>query len=920
MLSEEQLAGRISEEASATIALCQRGREIGSAIQAAIDAEAAEQLRRSHAALEDALAKLRNDHKTALAKDLARLQIPEVPSQAEWTSPSFRTYSERANGGIETASLHLGSLAFKVQAWHIRIPLRLELLNHCNLILICEQECRPKAVSILQSLLLRTLVTVVPGKMLLRCFDATEHGRAFSAFLQQLPTALTEGKAGFDTRDFDMLMAGLEARVAFVAQRLLNAATPTLWCHNTASKGDLEPYYAVAIDNVGDLDKDRTQRILKLMKDGPQAGLFTILTSQNLDPIRKCPAGQDVIQSSLIITLTKSGIQAEQGGVRLNREFELDRFPDATTADGIFSSLTALHKRLSDETVPFIPGPPAQWSTGDCLAGIDIPIGHAKAGGDLHLVFNEDAFTGALVVGSSGQGKSNLLHVIIARLMLAYAPSHLNLFLLDLKGTEFNLYEKVRLPHIKMILSDMSQKLGLAILREFDNELTNRKKRLAAQRAQKLSDYNKSAPTHSLPRLVIVIDEFQKLFTGDMSLSREAETLTTNLLRQGRSYGVHLIMASQNLSPQTTPRDIKTMFPIKIVLKFNTPSDYTTVLEDNHDLATQLTKPGQAAHYDGAGPLKQFIIPFLPFKDLDPILNQLGTALTARGEQPSELVFLNGEEESDVRRNTRLLNAITRGGTGEAIQIWLGDAFSLTGTASIFLRRQKASNLLIGCQERHFEPALQLACLSMLAVLAHNNKTSCYIFQRKTPLTSATLQALTSAFPTRIHTIAEDDVEAIHELAKTIKDLDHSAQMGPALLLFPGLHKFHTLGTDFHAIYNRPVTRAPAPAPTVAESLQVMLEKGPTVGFHSFVLSDAPSKLDRNTLANFNLRIAFRLADTDSLSLFQGNYAVGLPDGLAVVADRDESSQTQEFRPYITIDPAWLDNQIATLKTRQIPA
>jgi hypothetical protein len=86
------------------------------------------------------------------------------------------------------------------------------------------------------------------------------------------------------------------------------------------------------------------------------------------------------------------------------------------------------------------------------------------------------------------------------------------------------------------------------------------------------------------------------------------------------------------------------------------------------------------------------------------------------------------------------------------------------------------------------------------------------------------------------------------------------------------------------------------------------------------VLSDAPSKLDRNTLANFNLRIAFRLADTDSLSLFQGNYAVGLPDGLAVVADRDESSQTQEFRPYITIDPAWLDNQIATLKTRQIPA
>lgn len=918
MQNEEQLTARIQEEAEALLDLCARGLEISKVIQHTLAADAVLQKQRSRTSLDGAVAQLRQDCKTSLARELANLRSTEVPSQSEWTSPSFQIFSDTSNGGLGAEALRFGSLAFDVIGKRVRIPLTLDVLGRCNLILSWGANGRTQVVSIFQSILLRSLATVIPGKLLLRCFDAKDHGRAFSVFLQNLPTDVSGGEAGVNNHDFDLLVTELEKRIAAVAQKLLNDKTPTLWDYNKATKGELEPYFILTVDNCADLDKDRLNRVLKIMQNGPQAGVSTILAASNVDSIRKCPGGEEVLKSSLLLNVSNSGVQLEQGGFRLSREIELDLFPDGAQAANIFSAINKVHKQLADETVPFVLDPTGQWSTGDCLAGIAVTIGRTKAGEGMRLLFNEDAFTGALVVGSSGQGKSNLLHVIIARLMLTYSAKHLNLCLLDLKGTEFNIYARSRSPHVKMILSDMSQKLGLAILREFEGELQRRKRLLSGLQKQKLSEYNKSPGVETLPRLVIIIDEFQKLFTNDVGLSREAEAIVTNLLRQGRSYGVHLIMASQNLSPQTTPRDIKTMFPIKIVLKFNSLSDYATVLEGSDDLDALLTKPGQAMHYAGTGTPTPFTIPYLPFSELEPILQQVATVLASKGEMPSEMVFLNGEEDSDIRKNGTLLNTITRGGTEGPIPLWLGDAFSLSGSASVTLRRQKAANLLIACQDRHLQSAINVVCVSILAVLAHNPNSRCFVIQSKTPGAESLLPLMTAAFPARIQVVAEDDVNAIHKLAESIKSAARSQPTETVLVIFPGIQKFNTLGGDFQNIYNRPVIRTPVPAPTLAESLQVILEQGPTMGFHSIVLTDSPSRLERSTLGNFNLRIGFRLTDTDSLSLFQTKDAEALPDGLAVLLDRGEASLGQEFRPYLNIPPDWLEKQISTIKARQV--
>jgi DNA segregation ATPase FtsK/SpoIIIE, S-DNA-T family len=922
MSSEETLTRKILDQAGSVLKLIRLGQNISLTLESQLTADADDGRRLRQERYTEVIRRLQEGYRNSLARELGKLQIPLAPSQSEWDAPDFRIYTDFANGGIETTSIRLGSVAFHAHGHRVRIPLQLDTLFDSNPILFWKESNRAQAVAHFQAILLRHLATVTPGRLLLRCFDAKEHGRAFASFIQRLPAEISGDRAGVDIQDFNSFLAAMDQRIASVSQRLLNAKTPTLLDYNRLTKGELEPFILFAIDNFGDgMEKDHIQRVIQIAQNGRKAGVFTLLACSNLEQVRKAPTATAFLDGSLQITVNASDVQLQQEGVHLSRDVSMDVFPDDAVAEKIFAEIRAAHQKRANRTVAFDVTPTNQWANGDCLTGIDIPIGLMGDGAEMRLVFNEEGLTGALLVGAPGKGKSNLLHVMITRLMLSYSPNHLNLYLLDLKGVEFNIYEKHRNPHIRMILSDMDQKLGLSMLRDFEGELARRKRLLSAQGKQKLSDYNKSKNGESLPRIVVVIDEFQKLFTNDVALSREAEGIINNLLRQGRSYGIHLIMASQNLSAQTTPRDIKTMFPIKIVLQFNSPSEYSIVLEEDYDLKSILKDRGQAVYHVGVGTPTFFLIPFLPAVDLGPVLVDLGEALRIKGHSLPSLVFLNGEEASDIKRNDRLRVAIQSSGSGSNdIPLWLGDAFSLTGSAGVILRRQAAANMLIGCQERDFEYAMNIVCAIVLAVMCRDFSDKCYIFIPKTGSSDSndTLRRLANAFPEKVNFIEEDNLTLLNTLATSIRDGTSAASSYSTFLIVPGMQRFGALRGDMKTIFNRPIpARGAVQAQSSADNWRLILEDGPRVGIHTLIVSDSPSGLERPTIALFSLRIAFRLMETDSLALFGTKDALGLKEGLAVLIDRGESEEPHEFRPYTYIDALWLDDQLTIIKNRQ---
>lgn len=149
-----------------------------------------------------------------------------------------------------------------------------------------------------------------------------------------------------------------------------------------------------------------------------------------------------------------------------------------------------------------------------------------------------------LICGRSGSGKSNFLHVLIQNLAFYYMPNEVQLFLLDYKeGVEFNAYTNPTiLEHARLVSVASSVGFGVSFLSWLCKEMQERANLFKQSGAKDLSAYRKHG---EMPRLIVVIDEFQVLFSDSTTKEKErVEAYLTTILKKGRSYGVHLILAT----------------------------------------------------------------------------------------------------------------------------------------------------------------------------------------------------------------------------------------------------------------------------------------------------------------------------------------------------------------------------------------
>lgn len=185
------------------------------------------------------------------------------------------------------------------------------------------------------------------------------------------------------------------------------------------------------------------------------------------------------------------------------------------------------------------------WS-GDATDGLDFPIGVKENGNPLVMEIGDTNVHG-LVGGMTGSGKSNLLHAIIHSLCWKYSPAELELHLLDYKdGMEFKVYSnedesQVWLPHAKTISTHNDPAYALSLFDELQCEAMRRKKIFGSARSYR--EFRQKGG--KLPRVFVLVDEFHKLFEGTEA-NAVAERIM-QILKQGRSYGIHLLMSTQAL-------------------------------------------------------------------------------------------------------------------------------------------------------------------------------------------------------------------------------------------------------------------------------------------------------------------------------------------------------------------------------------
>ncbi|GAA9631405.1 hypothetical protein HpVa147_13180 [Helicobacter pylori] len=244
-----------------------------------------------------------------------------------------------------------------------------------------------------------------------------------------------------------------------------------------------------------------------------------------------------------------------------------------------------------------------------------------------------------LICGRSGSGKSNFLHVLIQNLAFYYAPNEVQLFLLDYKeGVEFNAYTDPILEHARLVSVASSVGFGVSFLSWLCKEMQERANLFKQFNVKDLSDYRKHG---EMPRLIVVIDEFQVLFSDSSTKEKErVEAYLTTLLKKGRSYGVHLILATQTMHGSGIT-SLMSQIANRIALPMDA-EDSDSILSD--DVACELVRPEGIFNNNG-GHKKyhtKMSIPKAP-DEFEPFIKRIHKEFNQRNLAPIEHKIYNGE-------------------------------------------------------------------------------------------------------------------------------------------------------------------------------------------------------------------------------------------------------------------------------------
>lgn len=247
---------------------------------------------------------------------------------------------------------------------------------------------------------------------------------------------------------------------------------------------------------------------------------------------------------------------------------------------------------LSD--LPGVPSPDARavaaaWRRG----GTAVVLGSRADGSTVVVDLVRDGPHG-LVAGTTGSGKSELLTTLVLGLALAQPPDRLALLLVDFKGGTGLPPVLAALPHVVGHLSDLDASAARRTLRGLAAELRRRERVLAAHGARDLAEL-RPGTGDTPPRLVVVVDEFR-------ALADELPELVptwARLAAQGRSLGVHLLLATQRPAGAVTA-DLRANVALRLVLRVADDVDSTDLVGSPD--AASFDRPGLALLARGAAP------------------------------------------------------------------------------------------------------------------------------------------------------------------------------------------------------------------------------------------------------------------------------------------------------------------------------
>ena len=365
-----------------------------------------------------------------------------------------------------------------------------------------------------------------------------------------------------DSNQLNDFCKEMQQRMVTILQECGNLAE-----YNEQNHTILYPYEVVVLLDYPNMYDYAAQQLASLFENGYKGGIYFVVlhnTDQEAVPGMKSLVDMKEHYSDdiKIFRKTSSGVVSHVSCLEKGLQGEL-----------LFNYINAAAKHkpaakvLKTDVVKLYQQPYM-----DTNSIIEVPIGEMSNGSKVNFLMNTIDHIHCFILGQSGSGKSVFLHNIIQGAMFKYRPEDLQFYLLDFKlgGVEFNRYRDAK--HVKALLVDNSDmQITLEILRDLNEQMKERGKTLRAAGVSNIADYNKTNPRNRMPKILFVADECHAMFStsvgSDTKLFREMSEILVRIAKEGRSQGVHLVLATQTLAQTDISNEIINNISDRYLLK-----------------------------------------------------------------------------------------------------------------------------------------------------------------------------------------------------------------------------------------------------------------------------------------------------------------------------------------------------------------
>ncbi len=430
-----------------------------------------------------------------------------------------------------------------------------------------------------------------------------------------------------------------------------------------------------------------------------------------------------------------------------------------------------------------------------------------------------------------------------------------------------------------------------------------------------------------MPRLLLLIDEFQEFFTSEDRVSSRASLLLDRLIRQGRAFGIHVLLGSQTLGgAYSLARSTLGQVAVRIALQCS-EGDAHLILSEENSAARLLTRPGEAIYNDANGLVEgnhPFQIAWLDEEKRESMIHEMIARPDYNSKSDGRMIVFEGNVPPVLEQCGPLAAWLSSEPDAtrhfvDSVPAWIGEPVSIAAPISLEFRRTGGQNVIIVGQEGDLADTILASTIVSWCAgenLPERPRTSKMILLHD-GRDRASEERFRSTFSPDV--TPRFEIRSAAETDRVVGDLSgelarrEAGEVPPdspeIIFAIRNIGQFRSLRKDEDDFGMGMGSFGSPKEATPANQLSDLIRKGPAVGIHVIVWSDTFSNamrwLSNSLLREFDNRIAFRLNQTDSASLIDTPAAASLTQGRAILY-RDQTGSADRFRPFSWPTTEWL--------------